>query len=425
MLATSDLLEEEVQPHRLAQTLPRCLQEVPLYQGRRLEAGTVPGDGSTLLETFRRFPFITKHDIRRDFPTNFLGADVDLDTLVEEAVVELEHTSGTSEERTPLLLPRGWWGEQERRALALNPLVDEVLREQGEARRVTISSPVCSGEICYTGVPSRHERIVGNALFLSLSRYPFLWSEAELARMADEAVAWDPTFLDVDPVYGVVFALYCERQRIRLPALRFILCSYEFVSAAHRRTLQRVFGVPVLNLYGSTETGHLLMEDGQGRMRPSLDTAFLEVVDQDEAGIGELIVTTLTNQFMPLIRYRIGDLVQPAGGSGGRRYRVHGRAADAFATPQGRRVTILELDERLADLPGIAHYQLAERSGGRWLLRFVPDNGSTTSVEESKLRSRVADLLQIEGELQVQQTDLLMPENSGKFRLGYPLRRRS
>ena len=62
-----------------------------------------------------------------------------------------------------------------------------MLRPFPDARRVTISSPACNGDIRYVGVPSRADRVVGNALFVSLSRYPFLWSEAEMARMASEA----------------------------------------------------------------------------------------------------------------------------------------------------------------------------------------------------------------------------------------------
>ena len=229
----AELIQEAALPYRLGEVLPRWLREVPLYR----RAGALPrlrGEAVSLAE-LRRLPLITKQDIRRDFPRNFLRAGMELDALLDQDLVELEHTSGTSEERTPLLLGRGWWAEQEERALRLNPLVAGVLDEFPDARRVTINSPVCSGDICYSGVPSRADRVVGNALFVSLSRYPFLWSEAELARMAAEAVEWQPQFLDVDPVYGVVFALYCERRGIRLPSLRFILCSYEFVSVAHRR----------------------------------------------------------------------------------------------------------------------------------------------------------------------------------------------
>ena len=272
-------------------------------------------------------------------------------------------------------------------------------------------------------MPSRADRIVGNALFVSLSRYPFLLGEAELARMAAEAVEWQPQFLDVDPVYGVLFALYCERRGIRLPSLRFILGSYEFVSVVHRRILERVFGVPVFNLYGSTETGHLLMEVGRGEMRASLETALLEALNTDSQGVSELAVTTLTNDFMPLIRYRIGDLAERHERPYYTSYVLHGRAKDAFAASDGRRVTTWQLDQCLANLAGIAHYQLCERTGGEWLLRFVPDITAPRAEDMAELRQRLARLLGVSGKLAVQQTDLLVPESSGKFRLGYPAKK--
>ena len=155
-----------------------------------------------------------------------------------------------------------------------------------------------------------------------------------------------------------------------MPSLRFILGSYEFVSVAHRRILERVFGVPVFNLYGSTETGHLLMEVGRGEMRPSHETALLEVLNTDAQGISELAVTTLTNDFMPLIRYRIGDLVERHERPYYTSYLVHGRAKDAFVAADGRRVTTWQIDQCVADVPGIAHYQLC-RAGGRRMAAAV------------------------------------------------------
>jgi phenylacetate-coenzyme A ligase PaaK-like adenylate-forming protein len=420
MLTTPELIKEAALPYRLGKVLPRWLREVPLYQ-RTSPAPLLTGEAISPAE-LRHLPLITKEDIRRDFPRNFLRAGMELDTLLDQELVELEHTSGTSEERTPLLLGRGWWAEQEERALRLNPFVAGVLNEFPNARRVTINSPVCSGDICYSGVPSRADREVGNALFVSLSRYPFLWGESELARMAAEAAEWRPQFLDVDPVYGVVFALYCERRGIRLPSLRFIVGSYEFVSVVHRRIMERVFGVSVLNLYGSTETGHLLMEAGRGEMRPSHETALLEVLDTDAQGVSELAVTTLTNDYMPLIRYCIGDLVERHERPYCTSYFVHGRAKDAFVLADGRRVTTWQIDQCAADLSGIAHYQLCQRAAGEWLLRFVPDIAAPTAAELDELRRRLEQLLGADGKLAIQQTDLLTPESSGKFRLGYPLR---
>jgi phenylacetate-CoA ligase len=413
MTDSLETVVENAQIAKLAGLLPRWLSEIPLY---RPLAAMLPGFDFSA--HFQRLPYMTKREIREGFPNNFLRDGTDLESLVDQGLIELEQTSGTSEPRAPLILGQGWWAQQELRALRLNRQVAHALDEFPDARRATINSPVCSGDVCYTGTPSKSERAVGNTLYVSLSRQPFFWSEMELARIASEIAEWEPLFLDADPVYAVVLALYCERYAIRFPSIRFILCSYEYVSVVHRQILTRVFGVPVYNLYGSTETGHLLMEDEGGRMVPSLDTAYLEVAEPDAKGIGPLVATTLSNEFMPLIRYRIGDLAECCGGSNPPTYRVHGRARDAFALSNGSRVTTLQLDDCFAGLDGVAHYQLVERAAQPWLLRFVAD---CTAPSESTLLTVQQRLeLRMNAPVVFQKTDALMPESSGKFRLGYP-----
>src|SRR5438105_547900 len=158
MLATPELLLEAAQPSRLRTELARSAAQTPLY-------GRTHSPANESLDLLN-WPFITKRDIRHGFPGNFLGAQADFEDLLEREVIELEHTSGTSEERTALLLPRGWWAEQELRALNLNSSVARMLRDNPQAKRATINSPVCSGDIRYTGVPSQDERTVGNSLFV-------------------------------------------------------------------------------------------------------------------------------------------------------------------------------------------------------------------------------------------------------------------
>ena len=74
MLATDELIQEAGLAHRLADALPRWLREVPLYQ----RGVSLPDEAGAALsiEQLRRLPFITKQDIRRDFPRNFLRAGV-------------------------------------------------------------------------------------------------------------------------------------------------------------------------------------------------------------------------------------------------------------------------------------------------------------------------------------------------------------
>lgn len=410
MLATAELILEASQSARLEEAVREDYFRVPLYAGYPLAA-------EQPLANFDQLPLITKQDIRRSFPENFLGSAARLDELLAANRAELEHTSGTSEERTPLLLPKGWWAEQEACALNLNSHIASLLLQEPQARRVSITSPACNGDISFTGTPSCEDRVVGNSLFIALSKQPFLWGPRDLYRMAAEALEWNPVFLDADPVYAVVFARHCEREGIRFPRLKFVLCSYEFLSQTHRRLLERVFRVPVYTLYGSTETGHLLIETPDNQLRASQETAVLEILNADARGIGELVVSTLSNPLMPLLRYRIGDLVSAQRHSYGTRFVLHGRAADAFYLANGRRVTVKDVDDSLAEIPGLLHYQLRQR-GQTFQFRYVPDSEATPATE-SRLSTLLGPLLD-GAELQVQAVDLLMPEGSGKFRLCLP-----
>ena len=343
MLATPELIRETGQLAQLEELLPRW-REVPLYRDSFARADCQRAD----FDCFQRLPLMAKPEMRNDFPRNFLPAGQSLEMLLEKNLIELEHTSGTSSERLPVIFGRGWWNAQEERALRLNNFVAKILDEFPNARRATITSPACNGLTCPTVWMSREQRTFGNALFVNLARIPFLISEAELLHMAAEISDWSPQFLDVDPVHGARFALYCEQHGMKFPSLKFILCSYEFVSIVHRKILERVFGVPVFNLYGSTETGHLLMENERGEMKPSYDTAFLEIVDADARGVGDLVVTTLTNDYMPLLRYRIGDLAERHDQPYGNHFTVHGRARDALMARDGRRVTTWQVDQCFA-----------------------------------------------------------------------------
>lgn len=403
MLATPEIIRESAQANRVTELLPRW-REVPLYR----EVLQSPQFDLTGL------PVITKREMRAGFPQNFLSTSRSLDELVANQVVELEHTSGTSEDRLPVIFGRGWWNEQEERALRLNKFIARVLDEHPNARRATLTPPACNGLTCPTVWMSQAQRTIGNALFVNLARIPFILSDAELQRMADEVSAWVPQFLDLDPVHGVWFALFCERQGIRFPSVRFVICSYEFVSVVHRRILQRVFGVPVFNLYGSTETGHLLMENEAGEMKASYDTALLEVVDADAADLGTLLVTTLSNDYMPLLRYRIGDFVQRNERSYGTDYIVHGRIRDALTAADGKRVTTWQVDQCFANVEGIVHYQL--RQGANELrLRYIAD---ARGLNAEALAEAVAKLQSLLGATVVTEpVPTLLPEASGKFRL--------
>jgi phenylacetate-CoA ligase len=417
MLATPELIRETGQFSQLAELLPRW-QEVPLYRDS-LTRITQPGS-LDIRAAFHKIPLLGKREMRTGFPHNFLSAGQSLDTLLDQQLIELEHTSGTSEERLPVVFGRGWWDAQELLALRSNAFVAKVLGEHPAARRITITSPACNGLTCPTVWASRDQRTIGKALFINFARIPFLLDDSTLARMAAETAAWSPVFLDTDPVHGAWFALYCERQGIKFPSLKFIVCSYEFVSVVHRQILQRVFGVPVFNLYGSTETGHLLMENERGEMKPSYDTAFLELVNPDARGVGDLIVTTLSNNYMPLLRYRIGDLAERREQPYGNNFIIHGRASAALTPRDDRRVTTWDVDQCFTEAIGIAHYELRQDQQRNAVLRFVPDGDGPTQQTLNRVTSQLESLLDSSTQIKTEAMDVLVPSSSGKFRLTHP-----
>jgi phenylacetate-CoA ligase len=82
---------------------------------------------------------------------------------------------------------------------------------------------------------------------------------------------------------------------------------------AERAIATRVFGAPVISSYGASECGGVSQECRSGRLHVSVDHAVVEILRRDGSPaepdeIGEIVLTTLHNGRMPLIRYRIGDL---------------------------------------------------------------------------------------------------------------------
>src|SRR5580700_4194985 len=101
MLATPEIIQEHAQLSRLEKLLPEW-QLLPLYH----EAVSRRAD-TDIQTAFKGFPFIGKRELRAGFP--ILRPGQNLERLLEQEVVELEHTSGTSGEQLPVLFQRGWW----------------------------------------------------------------------------------------------------------------------------------------------------------------------------------------------------------------------------------------------------------------------------------------------------------------------------
>ena len=162
---------------------------------------------------------------------------------------------------------------------------------------------------------------------------------------------------------------------------------------------------------------HVTTRGERGEMKPGYDTAYLEIVDAGPDGVGDLVVTTLTNDYMPLLRYRIGDLAERRVQPYGTDFVIHGRVRDALRASDGRRVTTWQADQCLAGLPGILHYQLRQDEKGDCVLRFVPDGAGPAETELRRATSQLESLLCSRAEIRTEAMRVLLPEPSGKFRL--------
>ncbi len=383
------------------------IQDVPFYERadwvRALRNPSI---------NFSALPRISKQELRDHSPEGFLPRRFSLAALTAAGLIEEESTSGTSGASVRVIFGRTWWAEQEARALQRNPFIRSLLTADPGAKRAVFTTPGCSGVSCFARWLNVEQRTLDSTLYVNQERIPFSLPEGKLAKMAEETATWAPTFLDVDPVHGMWFALYCERHGLRFPSLRFILTSYEYTSVVHRRILERVFGVPVINLYGSSETGHLLIEADGSVAAPSTQTATLELVDRDTRGVGQFLVTTHTNPYLPLLRYAIGDYAEQAGAG----YIVHGRVRDALRRADGSVATTRQVDALFSDLEDIAHYQVRQQADGTleiFLMSVAVGEDLTASAV--LLGSRLTALLG--GEVTVRTGVMIAPEDSGKFRL--------
>ncbi|MBA4063456.1 MAG: capsule biosynthesis protein CapK [Isosphaera sp.] len=185
-----------------------------------------------------------------------------------------------------------------------------------------------------------------------------------------------------------------------------------------RAVIERVFGCPATNRYGCEEVSLIASECEEHRgLHLNADGVFAEVPAD-----GKLLVTDLANRAMPLIRYRVGDVVAPSD----RRCRcgrglplierVEGRDADYLVTPDGRLISGISLTENFAlHIPGTAQVQLVQESLTHVRIRLVADDGFGPDSRR-RIGKLVAETFGPGVRHDVEVVDAIPQEASGKYR---------
>lgn len=101
--------------------------------------------------------------------------------------------------------------------------------------------------------------------------------------------------------------------------IRLVACTAEVLYGFQRDLLERVFGAPVVDVYGCGEFGAFAHQCPHGSMHVACENVLVEFLDDAGRPVapgqpGEVVVTGLHNPGMPLIRYRVGDVGSPVEG---------------------------------------------------------------------------------------------------------------
>jgi len=200
-----------------------------------------------------------------------------------------------------------------------------------------------------------------------------------------------------DPTWLVSLSEIAEKEGT-FP-IKLILAAGDRMTEVYRRYVEDVWKAPVVLGYGSTEAGGGVGMECHLRNGYHLDEYdyLFEIIDPDENGYGELVMTTLNRRTEPLIRYRMRDVTrfaaQPCacGVTLGRIEGIRGRRDEMVVMGAGNMHP--EIFERiLHDVEGISpNWQVAVRQEGlRDILEFrleLSNGAGHQHVEESVRRN--------------------------------------
>jgi phenylacetate-CoA ligase len=385
-----------------------------------------PGRDHPIDERFSALPVTSKALIRSHFPDGLRPLGRTLQAGLDSQEIELVHTSGTTEERVSLPWNQSWWNASENAAWSLNSATARL--PLGQHPEAILANPISVGFRNDESPLSFSDRRSDRFLFLNEKSDPLTWDAAHYERMIRELQDFQPLTLEANPSLLADFAYYLIDQKRSCYCPAVIILTYEFPSRVFLRAIRQAFACPIVNSYGSTETGYVFMECEAGRYHQN--TAFCRVDFQTwrpslgDPRIGRILVTPFQNPWLPLVRFDISDLARiaapqvcPCGRSDGWILEsLEGRGRDVTLTLDGRPVSVNRLDAMLSDLPGLRGYQVEQISFNSFRVHAAlppPVPARLDSAIRQRLESLYGSPLQIEIDL----VPRVPPEISAKNRL--------
>ncbi len=343
---------KQLQLERLQSTLYRVGSHVPFYRKKFAEL-RFNHDDIRSLDDLRRLPFTIKQDLRDNYPYGLFAVPL-------RDVVRVHSSSGTTGQATVV-------GYTKNDINTWSNLVARIITAAGVGTNDVIQ--IAFGYGLFTGGFGLHY----GAELIGTSVIPI--SSGNTKRQIQIMQDFKSTALVSTPSYALILADTMMEMGINPNglSLRYGLFGGEPWSEGMRREINQKLGILATDNYGLSEVigpgisgecqecnglhineDHFLVE--------VLDPVTLEPVPEGE--VGELVITTLTREAFPMIRYRSRDLTRilpgpcPCGRSFRRMERVMGRTDDMLII-KGVNIFPMQIEKVLFDVEGTEpHYQI-------------------------------------------------------------------
>jgi phenylacetate-CoA ligase len=348
---------EALQLERLKWTLAHAYEYAAHYRRAFDRAGVKPADLRSLAD-LPKFPFTTKDDLRAHYPFGFFAAPL-------SEVVRIHASSGTTGKPTVV-------GYTKRDIETWSGLMARSIRAAGG--RPGMKAHVAYGYGLFTGGLGAHY----GAEALGCTVIPMSGGQTE--KQAQLILDFEPDILMATPSYAL--AILDEIRRIgadpKATSLKIGVFGAEPWTEEMRRELEAAFSIDAVDIYGLSEVMGPGVANECVETKDGLtlweDHFYPEIVDPKSGApladgeTGELVLTALTKQATPVIRYRTRDLTRllpPTARPMRRIARIGGRADDMLIV-RGVNVFPTQIEELILKEPALApHYLIDIARPGR------------------------------------------------------------
>ncbi len=379
---------EQLQLERLEATINRAYLNVPFYRKKFDELGIDP-DQIKSLDDLKRLPFTTKQDLRDNYPYGLFAVPL-------REVVRIHASSGTTGIPTVV-------GYTKNDIKTWSNLTARVLTAGGVTKDDVVQ--IAFGYGLFTGGFGLHygaERIGASVIPISSGN-----TRRQIKIMQD----FKTTALICTPSYALLLAdtMYEMGINVNGLSLKYGLFGAEPWSERMRKEIEEKLKITATDNYGLSEVmgpgvaGECLERNG---LHINEDHFLVEIINPDTlepvkpGEVGELVITTLTKEAFPMIRYRTRDLTRlitepcPCGRKFYRMSKVLGRTDDMLIV-KGVNVFPSQIESVLFEIEGTEpHYQIiVDRKGHLDELTVLVEVSEQIFFDEMKKQHELIELI--------------------------------